>query len=142
MMRQPVLERIVMAHPVVLFDGECNLCNWSVQFIIARDPVALFRFASIQSPAGTALLIDHDFDPTALDGFVLVEDAQAYTGTDAALRVVRHLGSGWRLLGVFRLVPRGLRDFVYRFVANNRYRWFGRRDSCMVPTPDLRRRFL
>lgn len=131
-----------MHHPVVLFDGECNLCDGSVRFIIAHDPAGVFRFAATQSPSGTALLTDHGIDPATLDGVVVVDGAQVFTGADAALRVARSLTGWWRLLGVLRVVPRWLRDALYAMVARNRYRWFGRRSLCLVPTPALRARFL
>ena len=127
---------------VVLFDGVCNLCNGSVQFIIRRDPAGRFRFASLQSEAGQALLRRHGLDPDDLSSVILVEDGRAYARSDAALRVARGLSGAWRAAGALRVVPRPLRDLVYGWVARNRYRWFGRREACMVPTPELRGRFL
>ncbi|HEX2190955.1 MAG TPA: thiol-disulfide oxidoreductase DCC family protein [Longimicrobiaceae bacterium] len=127
---------------VVLFDGVCNLCNASVQFILRRDPAGRFRFASLQSDAGRELLLRHGLDPDDLFSVVLVEGGRAYTRSDAALRVARGLGGGWRLLAALHVVPRPVRDGVYGLVAARRYRWFGKRDACMLPTPDLRERFL
>jgi predicted DCC family thiol-disulfide oxidoreductase YuxK len=131
-----------MNQPVILFDGECNLCSWSVQFIIRRDPSAVFRFAALQSPIGRQLLAVCEVDPLALDSLVLVEGAASYVRSDAALRIVCRLGGLWPLLGVLTLVPRSLRDWAYDVIARNRLRWFGRADSCLVPTPALRERFL
>lgn len=127
---------------VVLFDGVCNLCSASVRFVLRRDPAGRFRFASLQSEAGRELLRRHGLDPDDLHSVVLVEDGRAYTRSDAALRIARGLGGGWPLLGALRAVPRPVRDRVYGLVAANRYRWFGKQDSCMLPTPELRERFL
>ncbi len=130
--------------PVVLFDGVCNLCNGSVQFILDRDPAERFRFAALQSDAARRLLIALGRPaPTGEpDSVVLVENGQVWERTDAALRIARSLRGLWRLFAVFLLVPRPLRDAVYRWVARHRYRWFGRTESCRVPTPALRARFL
>ena len=128
--------------PVVLFDGVCNLCNGSVQFIVRHDPAGRFRFASLQSEAGRALLRRHGLDPADLFSVILVEGGRAYSRSDAALRVAGGLSGGWRAVGALRVVPRPLRDLVYGWVARNRYRWFGRQDACMIPTPELRTRFL
>jgi predicted DCC family thiol-disulfide oxidoreductase YuxK len=131
-----------MAHPLLLFDGVCNLCNGSVQFIIRRDPEGRFRFASLQSAAGQRYLDELRIDRQALDSMILVEGDRWSRESDAALRVARILGGPWRILGVFWLVPRPLRDRVYRLIARNRYRWFGKRESCWLPAPELRERFL
>lgn len=127
---------------VVLFDGVCNLCNASVQFILRRDPEGRFRFASLQSEAGRELMRARGMDPDLLSSVVLVEGGRAFTRSDAALRIARGLGGGWPLLGALRVVPRPVRDRVYEWVAANRYRWFGKRDSCMLPAPEHRGRFL
>jgi predicted DCC family thiol-disulfide oxidoreductase YuxK len=128
--------------PVILFDGVCNLCNGFVQFVIDRDPSARFRFASLQSKAGAALAAAPVGGGALPDSVVLVEDGRVYTESAAALRVLSRLGFPWNLTSALVVVPRPLRDAVYRWVARNRYRWFGRRDVCMVPTPALRARFL
>lgn len=130
--------------PVVLFDGVCNLCNATVGFLIDRDPGALLRFTSLQGEAGAALLRAHgarapEGDP---DSVLLVEDGVVYAHSDAALRIARHLRAPWRWLWALRVVPRALRDAVYRFIARNRYRWFGKAETCRVPTKELRARFL
>jgi predicted DCC family thiol-disulfide oxidoreductase YuxK len=128
--------------PLILFDGVCNLCAWAVQFIIKRDPDAVFRFASLQSEMGRHLLAKHGIDPAQTDSFVLIEDDVAYTESTAALRVARHLKGAWPLCYSGILLPRLLRDPVYRFIARHRYRWFGKEESCMIPTPELRARFV
>jgi predicted DCC family thiol-disulfide oxidoreductase YuxK len=129
------------AHPVVLFDGVCNLCNRSVQTILRHDRQARFRFASLQSPVGERLRDELGID-RKVDSVLLVEDGRWYKESDAALRIARGLGGAWKLLGIFRLIPRPLRDAAYRLIARNRYRWFGKRETCWLPTPELRGRFL
>jgi predicted DCC family thiol-disulfide oxidoreductase YuxK len=129
-------------HPVLLFDGVCNLCNSSVQFIIERDPDARFRFASLQSEEGQAVLSRFENRPSDLSSVVLIQDDQLYARSEAALRVARQLGGGWSLLYAFIVVPRPIRDAVYDWIARNRYRWFGKKDACMIPSPDLQSRFL
>lgn len=129
--------------PIVLFDGVCNLCQWAVRFIIERDPGAIFHFASLQSAIGQQMLIDHSLTITAEpDSVVLIANGQAYTHTDAALRIARRLSAPWPLFWVLIGVPRALRDPIYRLIARNRYRWFGRQETCWLPTPALRARFL
>jgi predicted DCC family thiol-disulfide oxidoreductase YuxK len=131
-----------MQQAVILFDGECNLCSWSVQFIIKRDPQAHFRFAALQSPAGRRLLGACGADGPAADSVVLIEGASCYTRSDATLRIARRLAGAWPLLATLAVVPRPLRDWAYDAVARKRFRWFGRADSCLVPTPALRDRFV
>ncbi len=132
------------AHPVVLFDGVCNLCNATVNFVLDRERGEGLRFASLQSAAGRALLREHGREVAAGDpeSVLLVEGGRVYDRSTAALRVARLLRWPWRALGVFVLVPRPLRDLVYRWIARHRYRWFGKSDVCRVPTPELRARFM
>lgn len=138
------------AGPVVLFDGVCNLCNNSVQFIIRNDPAARLRFAPLDSPAANALLAparDAGLMPLP-DSIVLVEPGsdggrpRVSTRSTAILRIARNLRGPWPLAAAFLIIPRPLRDWAYNQVAKRRYRWFGKRDSCMMPTPELRSRFL
>jgi predicted DCC family thiol-disulfide oxidoreductase YuxK len=131
-------------HPVILFDGVCNLCNAFVNFVLDRDPTAQFHFASLQSPGAAALLAERGLPAPAAepDSIVLIDGDRVYERSTAALRIARRLRGPIRVLSVFMVVPRPLRDLVYRFVARYRYRWFGRRDMCRVPTPELRARFL
>jgi len=130
-------------HPIVLFDGVCHLCEGAVRFAIRRDPGARLRFAPLQSPLGRALLARHGLDPDALDAVVLVDGDGAHQRSTAALRIAAGLRAPWRWLAPpLLLVPRGLRDAVYGWVARRRHRWFGRRAECLVPTPELRARFL
>lgn len=129
-------------HPIILFDGVCNLCNASVNFVIDRDPDARFRFGALQSDAGRALLSRHAMDDRWLDSIVLVEEEGVYTASDAALRIAVHLKGAWGLMRIFRIVPRPIRDAVYNWIARNRYHWFGKEDACRLPTPELRARFI
>lgn len=131
-------------HPVVLFDGVCNFCNGSVNFIIDRDPTARFRFAAQQSDAARELLAARgvtlpEGDP---EGILLVVGDKVYRDSGAALRIAAGLRGFFKVLAVFWLVPWFLRDFVYKLIARNRYRWFGKSETCRVPTPDVRARFL
>ena len=128
--------------PIILFDGVCNLCNRSVQMVLRHDRKARFRFASLQSPVGEKLRGELGIDREKVDSVILVEDGRWYQESDAALRIARGLGGPWKLLGAFRLIPRPLRDAAYRLIARNRYRWFGKRETCWLPTPELRGRFL
>ena len=127
--------------PLILFDGDCNLCNRSVQFVIARDPAARFRFAALQSEAARAALAAAGHAGPLPDSIVLVVDGRVRTRSAAALAIARRLGGLWPLLSVFWLVPYPLRDLVYDWIARNRYRWFGKQETCWVPTPELRARF-
>ncbi|WP_426492787.1 thiol-disulfide oxidoreductase DCC family protein [Hymenobacter sp. 102] len=132
------------ASAIILFDGVCNLCNGFVQFVIRHDAAGRFRFAALQSEAGQALLRQHRLPtPTEPDSVVLVMGDRAYMHSAAALRILRGLTGGWRwLAGLGLLVPRRLRDAVYRLIARHRYQWFGRQEACWMPTPELRARFL
>lgn len=127
---------------LLLFDGVCNLCNGWVRFVIRQDRTAKFRFAPLQSAAGQALLAQHDLDTPDLDTLVYFRKGTVLIRSAAALNVARDLGAPWSLAYVGMLVPRPWRDALYHLVARNRFRWFGRRASCMVPTPELRSRFL
>lgn len=131
-------------YAVVLFDGACNLCNAAVSFIIDRDPAARFRFASLQSEAGRALLARHGRSASGVtpDTVILEQEGRLYERSDAVLRIARGLRGAWKIFYVFIVVPRPLRDLLYRLVARYRYRWFGQREVCRVPTPELRTRFL
>ena len=129
-------------HPVILFDGVCVLCSGSVRFVIARDPARHFRFASMQSPAGQAMLRELGLPLDTWESAVLIESGVAYRKSAAMLRIARHLGGWWPALAVFQAVPRFIRDWCYDRVARNRYRIFGRLDACMVPTPALKALFI
>ena len=130
------------AFPVVLFDGVCNLCNASVTFLIDHDRSGRLRFASLQSEAGTAIAARAGIDTGHLDTLVLVEGDRAHVRSSGALRLTRYMGFPWSSMLVLLVIPAFIRDVVYRFVARNRYRWFGRAESCRMPSDDLARRFL
>lgn len=130
-------------HPVILFDGDCSMCSAVVRFVLRRDPSpGQFRFASLQSDAGQRLLEAHRLPTGEFDSFVLIDHGTVSLRSSAALGVVRRLGFPWSLLAIGVIVPRPLRDALYRWVARNRYRWFGRLESCMVPAPEDAERFL
>jgi len=130
------------ARPLILFDGMCNLCAGSVRFVIARDPKARFTFASLQSEYAKDLLGRLAPGAELPDSIVLIEGGVVRTQSTAALRVARRLRLPWPLLYGFIVVPAFLRNAVYRWIARNRYRWFGKQQTCMVPSQELRSRFL
>lgn len=128
--------------PIILFDGICNLCNKSVQFVLKRDRRQQFRFASLQSEAGQQLLRKFNLSSTDMNSFVLIDNDKIYTRSGGALRVLKILGGGWRLLYGLIIVPPFIRDRVYDWISRNRYKWFGKREECWIPTPELKKRFL
>jgi predicted DCC family thiol-disulfide oxidoreductase YuxK len=128
--------------PVLLFDGVCNLCNGTVQFLLRIDRRATLRFATLQSEIGTQLLQEAGYQGPPLDSVVLIANGRLSTHSDAVLETARLLGFPWSLAYGFKAVPRAIRDALYRRVARNRYAWFGKRAQCLLPTPDLKARFL
>jgi predicted DCC family thiol-disulfide oxidoreductase YuxK len=128
--------------PVILFDGVCNFCNGAVNFVLDQDRKEIFRFASLQSEAGRKLLEEHCLPTDSLGSFILIDKGKAYTRSTAALRVLNRLPWFWKGLQLFWIVPPFLRNAVYNLIARNRYKWFGKREQCRVPTPDIRSRFL
>ncbi len=129
-------------NPVILFDGVCNLCNSSVLFIVKRDPKANFKFASLQSEFGKSHLEKYGLPVTELNSVLLIKEGKLFQKSNAALEIAKQLGGGWPVFYIFKLVPEFLRDGIYNWIARNRYRWFGKKDACMIPTPDLKSRFL
>lgn len=127
--------------PIILFDGVCNLCNHSVQFILKRDPQENYKFASIQGETGQKLLKKYGFN-SELNSFVLIENEKVYIKSDAALHVCRNLMGVWKILSFLHIIPPFIRDFFYDIVANNRYKWFGKKEYCMLPSPEWKKRFL
>ncbi len=128
---------------IILFDGVCNLCNNAVTFIIEHDKKDVFRFASLQSEIGKKLVEERGMDPEELDSIILIDPGVAYyQKSTAALEISRELSGGYSLLKNFSFIPEGLRDGLYNFVANNRYKWYGKKESCMIPTPELKSKFL
>ena len=128
--------------PILLFDGHCNLCNAWVQFIVKRDSSSTIRFASLQSGAGRRLLEEHKIDENYIESLVFFEEERFSVSSTAALRTLSYLDDWQKHLIFLTVIPRSLRDLVYRFIARNRYKWFGRREQCMIPTTELSKRFL
>lgn len=126
---------------IILFDGVCNLCNSAVQYVIKRDGKGIFKFASLQSETGRALLVKSGLPPDHLKSFVYIRGSRFYTRSTAALKVAKQLKGPVQLLYGFIIVPKLIRDWIYDLIAKNRYRLFGRKDTCMIPTPQLKERF-
>ncbi len=129
-------------NPIILFDGVCNLCNNSVQFVIKYDAKKIFRFAALQSPTGQSLLKKYNLASINFDSFVLIKNDKVFLKSTAALMVAKQLTGIVKLLYSFIIIPAFIRNVVYNFVAKNRYKWFGQQESCMIPTTDLNNRFL
>ncbi len=127
---------------IILFDGVCNLCNGLVRFIIKRDKIGRFKFASLQSDFGRQWLQQIGKTNNEFDSVVLVKEKKYYLKSTGVLKILKDLGGVWKVFYIFMIVPRPIRDFVYDMIAKSRYRIFGKRDTCMIPTPDLKERFL
>ena len=128
--------------PLLFFDGVCNLCNSSVQTIIKKDRHQKFKFASIQSDAAKEILLQFDNFNSSIDSIILINNGKLFYKSSAVLRVCKILGSVYSFLIIFWLIPKPIRDWMYDFVAKNRYSWFGKRESCMIPSVELEDRFL
>lgn len=131
-----------VTNPVILFDGVCNLCSSSVRFVIKHDPKKQFRFASLQSAFGQKVLQNFGLPANELNSFILLEEGKIYKKSTGALRLTKKLNGLWPMLYAFIIVPPFIRNAVYSFVAKNRYRWFGKKEACWLPTPELRKLFL
>lgn len=131
-----------MNNPIVLFDGVCNLCNGLVNFLLKWDKPGVFRFAALQSEAGQELSKRFNLDTQSMNSFILVKDGRHFEKSEAALRVIRDMGWPFKALYPLIFLPRPVRDLGYDLIARNRYRIFGKRDACMMPTPEIRARFL
>lgn len=129
-------------HKIILFDGVCNLCNDSVKLVIKNDKKDIFRFTALQSEAGVALVTKHGIDTSTTDSIILIDQDSVYAKSSAALKIAKHLSGGYPLLYGFMILPKFIRNWVYDIIAKNRYKWFGRKDSCMIPTPQLKKKFL
>ena len=128
---------------IILFDGVCNLCDATVQFLIKRDKKDIFRFVAIQSDLGQEIVKHIGIDISKTDSIILYEPGQAYYyKAEAALKIAKELGGIYSLLGGFTLLPKGLSNMVYDYVARNRYKWYGKKDACMIPTPAMKAKFL
>ena len=128
--------------PFILFDGVCNLCDRSIQFILKKSKNKKLMFAPFQTQPGRELAMQFGISPTDLQSFVFVENGRPYKKSTAALKVCRHLGGAWPLLYVMIIVPRVIRDGIYDFIARNRYRWFGKKTECMIPSDQDNARFI
>lgn len=137
-----MIDIYTISHPVILFDGVCNLCSSSVQFIIKYDPNHQFRFASLQSDFGQEVLQQFNLPIKDFGSFILLEKGILYTKSNAALLVAKKLSGAWPLLYAFRIVPPFIRNAAYNLVAKNRYKWFGKKEECWVPTVELQRLFI
>lgn len=131
-----------MQNPVVLFDGVCNLCNASVQFLIRQDKHERLRFASLQSEFGQETLKKFHLPEKDFNSFIFLENEKIYLRSAAALRIAAYLGGFWRVFQLFWLVPPFIRNAMYDLIAKNRYKWFSKKTECMLPSPELKRRFL
>ena len=127
---------------LLLFDGVCHLCDASVRFIVRHDAAGRIKFAPIQSALGSRLYAQHGLDPAAPQSMLFLTPGGAFKESDAALEIARTLGGVWKLARLFKPVPHLLRDAAYDLISRNRYRWFGKHESCMMPTPELKARML
>jgi len=140
--QDPAVPPFADDRPVIIFDGYCVLCSRSAQFVLRHDADGAFRMLAAQSPLGHALYVHYSLDPTDYETMILIADGVASLKSEAAIRIAQGLGLPWSLAGIFRIVPRVLRDAVYVWVARNRLRWFGRRETCYLPDPKFADRFL
>lgn len=129
-------------HSIILFDGVCNLCNGAVNFVIKRDSGNVFKFAPLQEKQGALLLKTHAIDIQKLESIVLIENEKVYIKSSAALRITKKLSGLWPLFFVLLIIPSFIRDGIYDIIAKNRYKWFGKKEQCMIPTPGLKEKFL
>lgn len=129
-------------HPVVLFDGVCNFCNGTVNFLIRQDQKKVLRFAALQSEAGQKLLQQYQLPKEDFASFILIDDGKVYSRSTAGLRLYGKLPWYWKWTQVFWIVPKLFRDDIYNLIAKNRYKWFGKKDVCMLPSPEDKNRFL
>ncbi|MEZ4969830.1 MAG: thiol-disulfide oxidoreductase DCC family protein [Flavobacteriaceae bacterium] len=128
---------------IILFDGVCNLCNSAVQYVIEHDKNNIYRFAALQSDIGGELMKERGMDASQIDSIILIEQGVAYyTKSTAALKIARSFGGIWQLVVVFQWIPEKIRDRVYDYIAHNRYKWYGKKNACMVPTQELKSKFL
>ena len=128
--------------PIILFDGVCNLCNNAVQFVIKHDSADKFMFAALQSATGQQLLQEYNLPTAGFNSFVLIQNGEVFLKSTAALQVAKQLTGPVKFLYGFIIVPPFIRNGVYTFIAKNRYKWFGKKDSCMIPTASLKAKFL
>ncbi len=126
---------------LLLFDGVCNLCNEYVQFVVKRDPKAQFIFAPLQSSTGKEVLEKYGLPTESLSTVILLKKETIYMESDVAIEITKNLSGLWPVLSIFSIIPRIIRNPIYRWIAKNRYRWFGKKDACMIPSAELQSRF-
>lgn len=136
------MERSCQLDNLIIFDGVCNLCTKSVHFILRHESGQVLRFTPLQSSTGSSIMQELGLNPMDAETFVLLSDGNVFVRSDAAIRLSGYLRGGWRFLGLFRVIPRPIRDWAYGLIARNRYRWFGRYEHCMVPSAQIRDRFI
>ena len=129
-------------YPIVLFDGVCNFCNYWVNFAIKRDKKKKLRFTPLQGETAKRLLPQYNISSTSLSSVIFIDGNKAYTQSSAAIRICKYLDGGWKLFYGLMIIPKFFRDWIYNIIARNRYKWFGKKDVCMIPTPEMRARFL
>jgi predicted DCC family thiol-disulfide oxidoreductase YuxK len=127
---------------VVFFDGVCNFCNYWVNFAIKRDRKKNLHFAPLQGETAKKILANYNISTSSLSSVIFLDNGKIYTQSSAAFRICKHLDNGWKLFYGLMVIPKFIRDAAYNLIAKNRYRWFGKTESCMIPTPDMRERFL
>ena len=132
----------MVENPVILFDGVCNFCNYWVNFAIKRDKNKQLRFTPLQGETAKQLQPKYQLNPTSLSSVIFIDNGKAYTQSSAALRICKYLDGGWKLFYGLIIIPKFIRDFFYNMIARNRYKWFGKKETCIVPTPELSERFL
>jgi predicted DCC family thiol-disulfide oxidoreductase YuxK len=140
--KDPAVPRFPDDHPIIVFDGKCVLCSGFAQFVLRHDRHARFRLLAAQSTLGDALYRHFELDPVHYETYILLQDGIAYFRSEAAIRILEGLGMPWRLASLCRLCPLRIRDSLYDFVARNRLRWFGRRETCYAPNPADADRFI
>ena len=133
---------MLIDNPVILFDGVCNFCNGAINFVLKQDKKEIFRFAPLQSEAGKKLLQQYNLSTKEFDSFVLIDNGKVYKKSAASLRVMNKLPWYWKEAQILWIVPGFIRNAIYDFIATNRYKWFGKKEQCMIPTPEMRSRFV
>ena len=133
---------MIESHKIILIDGVCNLCNGAINYVIKRDPNNVFKFAALQSEIGQELTAKFKIDGSKIDSIILIDGDKHYEKSTAALYIAKHLSGAYPLLFGFIIVPKFIRNAVYDYVARNRYKWFGKKDKCMIPTAELKNKFL
>jgi len=137
------MENLPRDKKIILFDGVCNLCDSMVQYVIRHDKKDVFRFAALQSEIGQQILKYTGINKKNIDSIVLYEPGKAYFyKSSAAIEIAKELGGVFSIAGIFRVIPKGLRNIIYDYVARNRYKWYGQKQECMIPTPELKAKFL